>query len=186
MKRILILFAFFISLSFFSSAQFFKSSGAFGDSLSAIVNSYATNFRSIQGKAMLHQEDPEMFQSTISLPGSSQCIISRYRSIKDTSASWQAVLYTGDDFNQARKIYRNTFTSLKKTAIKLAGNAAVHFEGTLEDPEENLRFASTSLRLKTSQPLFEQFYTEIGLTNSNYEWIVVVNIFSKPVLVSED
>jgi hypothetical protein len=152
---------------------------AFADSLNKIVNDYPNNFKNIQGVLLPQEIDADAYQSVAGLPGASNCIIKRYHSLVDNSASWQAVLYNGDNFEAARKAYKSIFTQVKKTNIKTTGNHIASFAGELQTVEENMRFAVSSLRLKATDEVFAQFAADIELVGNYDGWQVHLNIYRK-------
>ena len=58
-------------------------------------------------------------------------------------------------------------------------NKAVSFEGEMENPDENVRFAVSGLRLKTTDKIYRNLSAEIELTNNYEGWEVHLNIYSK-------
>ena len=100
--------------------------------------------------------DPATYQSRYTLPGSQGAFIARYRSVEDSSASWQSVVFVAEEFDVAAKAYRKWIQDLKSTRIKfLAGNA--QFKGEMEKPDESLRFTTTGLRFQTNDLQYKQF-----------------------------
>lgn len=67
--------------------------------------------------SLSNETDRDSYQSVITLPGSLKCMIYRYHSIEDTLASWHALMYKGENFEEAAKIYKNTFRSVKKSSL---------------------------------------------------------------------
>ena len=96
----------------------FQPSVIFNDSLTRVVIDFRNNFYQVQGKELAPQEGREVYKSIISLPGATHCVIYRFHSIIDTTASWQAILYEGESYEEALTIYKNTYHQLTKSKIK--------------------------------------------------------------------
>lgn len=167
----------------FGHAQFFKktsaTTGSFADSLSKIVLDFNNNFNHLQGAALPVQPELESYLSTICLPQAVHCIINRYHSVQDKTGSFQAIMYTGESFEDAIKMYKNTFRQIKNTTVKGIENKAIPFNGEMENPDENVRFAVSELRLKTLDKIYRNLSAEIELTNNYEGWEVHLNIYSK-------
>jgi hypothetical protein len=166
----------------FTHAQFYKSflpSPAFNDSLTKVVFDFRNNFKQIQGKELVPQPGMEVYQSQISLPGASHCAIYRFHSQTDTTASWQAVMYEGDDYEEAVKIYKNTYRLVNKSRIKWIDRSIASFIGEMETPDENVRFANSLLQLNVSDPRYKNFYAEIEITSGYSGWEVHLNLHAK-------
>ncbi len=151
---------------------------AFAESLAVVVENYQNNYQQIQGAALPADEDRDIFQSSIQLPGASQCVIYRFHSVEDTTASWQAILFSGEDFKEASKVYKNTFKYLKQTKFKV-GEIKNSFEGDLISPTDELRFTTTILRPAVDSEIYKNFIAEIEMINSIEGWTVQLNLHSR-------
>ena len=121
----------------------------------------------------------DVYQSKAGMPGAAHCVIQRYHSEEDTTASWQAVLYEGEIYEEALKIYRNTIKQLKKAKLKLGDNSPASFSGEIELPDENLTFTVTPLRLNVTDPDYRYFFAEVEITNNYDGWEVHLNLHNK-------
>ena len=173
---------FFISVLLYSHAQVhkpFQPSAVFNDSLTRVVIDFRNNFYRVQGEELTPQEGREVYQSAISLPGATHCFIYRFHSAIDTTASWQAILYEGESYEDALKIYRDTYHQLTKSKMKWYDNRLAAFKGDMEEPDENLRFTNTLLQLNVPDFLYRHFYGAIEITNSYKGWEVHLNLQDK-------
>lgn len=176
------LFFFFGSLLFVShsSAQLLRLGGKsnFQDSLNLVLAGYGNNFWSIQGAPIDLQGDPITYQSRISLPGSPGAVISRYRSVEDTSASWQTTVFESEDFSSAAKAYRKLVQDVKAAKLRfLAGPA--QFKGELERADETLRFTTTGLQLQTRDLQYKNLHADISLLGDMTGWSVQISFYRR-------
>jgi hypothetical protein len=182
MKKIFLIAVLFLAFTASSNGQFYKSllsKSDFSDSLTKIIVDFKTNFSQIQGQEMALQFEMNVYQSKTTLPNSLHCTIIRSHSKFDTSASWQAILYDGENYNDALKIYKDIFNQLKKSRIITSVNIPASFKGELQKPKESVRFASTSLVLETTDLIYRNFFAQIQL-NSTYDgWEVQLNLMNK-------
>ena len=181
MKKTLLLVIFSITV-LFSHAQLFKqppASNNFADSLNKIVLDFKNNFNNIQGNKLPAEIDADTYLSKICLPAAVGCKIMRYHSVQDKSASWQGIMYAGDSYEDAMKMYKKIFSLVKKTKLKGIEPAGNNFEGEMESTDENVRFAVSALRLKTADKRYKNFVAEIALNNNYDGWEVQLNLYSK-------
>ncbi len=165
----------------FSQAQILQKvlpTSPFSDSLSKVVENYQHNYLDIQGLALQPDEDRNIFASTVGLPGASSCVIFRFHSSEDTTASWQALLYEGEDFKEASKTYKAVIKNLKQTKFKV-GLQKVSFEGEVVAPSESLRFTSSLFRPSVYLERYKNFIAEVEMLNSIEGWIVRLNLHSR-------
>src|SRR5690349_24699085 len=59
-----------------------------------VLADFPYNYNHITGDLVLSQGEFEQYASTVSLPGSLSCLVGRYHSELDSTASWQAVMYS--------------------------------------------------------------------------------------------
>lgn len=163
-------------------AQFYKSappSEGFNDSLSKIVIDFKNNFYPIQGKQLTSEGMVDVYQSNVRVPGAEHCVIQRYHSNIDTTASWQAIMYDGESFEEAAKIYKNTYQQIKKARLTSGPTSYYQFFGKMENPEETLRFTVSQLKLNTRDTDYQYFYAEVEMTNKYSGWEVHLNLHSR-------
>lgn len=158
---------------------------AFSDAINKIVLDFTHNFTHIQGAKIPADVDADSYKSKICVPGAVGCKIMRYHSEEDKSASWQAGLYEGESFEEALKMYKKIYNQLKKTSVKGIDAMAATFNGKMENVDENVGFAVSSLRLKTKNKLYKDLVAEVEITSNYTGWEVKLNIFTKKVLEEE-
>jgi hypothetical protein len=177
-----ILLHFIIFCTVFTQAQSIKpvsKDHSFQDSLNMVVVDFKNNFRNIQSNPLPAEIDADTYQSTICLPGATHCVIMRYHSVVDNSASWQAILYTGESYEEAVNTYKKIFDLIKKSKIKGIDLGPAGFEGSLENPDENVRFTVSSLRLKAADTRYKNFTADVEIVGNYDGWEVHLNLYNK-------
>ncbi len=164
------------------NAQFYKTilpSPEFNSALEKIVRDFRYNFENIAGEKISGNGEVENYQSNVQLPGAINCVINRYHSVYDTTASWQGILYEGEDYEEAKKVYKNTFRLLNKSKMQLIDRSVTGFSGELQTPTDNVRFTVSALQLDHFDPRYKRFTAEVELVSSYNGWLVKVNFFNK-------
>ncbi|MCE3281751.1 MAG: hypothetical protein K0Q66_488 [Chitinophagaceae bacterium] len=183
MKRYLLagLLLFVTSAGF---SQFYKSllpSPAFTRALDSVVLDFRLDYRNIQGNPVDTLAGSGTYESLVKLPGAAECRILRMHSPEDTTACWQAIIYTGEDYKEAVRAYENTVRLVKKSQIRWIDRSVVKFTGELVPVRENLRFTTSVLRLKLDDPRYENFRAEIEILATGLDtWEVQLNLSKKP------
>lgn len=148
------------------------------DSIKAIVAAYPSNFYSIQGEKISAADMVDVYLAIYKVPGALEANITRYHSIEDTTASYESLVFRGEDYKEALKNYKQLVVQAKKADISWKG-VRLKFEGEYTKPDDNVRFTVTSLKLSGSEPVFENFYAEIELNQVYMEWEVKVSFSSR-------
>jgi hypothetical protein len=184
MKKITLLLIASVLCFSLCDAQFFKTltpSNPFADSLTKAVVDFKYDYSHIEGPILPAQTEPDVrvFMSSVSLPGSSHCVIYRFNSRVDTTSSWQAIMYEGDDYDQALQEYKSLFRLVKRTSIKWIDKSYLNFVGDLELPKDNVDFATSTLRLEAMDEQYSNFVAEVELTSAGGAYEVHLNLQSK-------
>lgn len=182
MRKILSILGMLI-ISYASQAQLLKTllpPHQFSENLNIIISDFANNYHNIQGERMDNEQDRDMFLSLITLPGSISSVIYRFHSTKDTTASWHATMFKGENYSEAVKSYKNTSRYLNKCRVTVPGNANAGFNGRLQEPDANLNFAVSRFKLNTDAELYKEFLAEVEMVNTKYgEWEVHLSLHNK-------
>lgn len=163
-------------------AQFFKSvlpSPAFSESLAKVVLDFRFNFKAIQGESLPSRDNMDLFNSKVTIPGASHCIIYRSHSLQDTTASFQSIMYSGDNYKDAVKAYRNIFRLVRKSRMRWVDKSAVSFTGELEEPVESISFTTSYLKPDLIDHAYHDFYAEVEMITSLEGWEVRLNLHNR-------
>lgn len=166
MSKKIILSVLLVASVCIADAQFLKSilpSPEFANALEKIVLDFRLDYKNIQGDLLDKQGEVDVFESSVKLPGTTDCRILRFHSAKDTTAGWQAVMYSGEDYKEALSSYNNTCRLLKKSKMKWIDLSAVSFQGDIQAPKESVRFATTNLYLELIDDRYKDFEAQVDL-----------------------
>ena len=159
------------------------SQSAPSDSFHAVIDSvlrdFPSNLRHITGDLELAQGEFENYASTVELPGAEHCIITRWHSVEDTTASWQAQMFKGEDFGEASRRYRELFRRLQGCYLKLVDGSVFYLAGDWEPATEEASFTTSTLRVKTGDERYREVKVELELVFLVTDWAVQINIVSK-------
>jgi hypothetical protein len=181
MQKMLTLIGAMVFISLSSPAQIMKSvigGNNIGGAVANIAENFQNNYRNIQGEALPPDEGRDVFRSSIAVPGASHSLIYRFHSKEDSSAAFEALLYEGESFKEASKIYRQSFKQLKNVKFNTA-YGKLSFSGDMEEPTESLRFTSSLLRTDSDTKPYKYFMAQIELLNSVEGWKVQLSLHSR-------
>jgi hypothetical protein len=147
--------------------------------IDAVLKDFPDNLRHISGDLVLAQGEFENYASVIVLPGSAECTITRWHSVDDTTASWQAKMFVSDDFTAASAEYHTLFRKLQRCYLRLVDGSIVYLNGDWEPAAEGASFTTSTLRLTTGDWRYKEVKVELELAYLMPEWAVRINIVSK-------
>lgn len=149
---------------------------SFSKAFAEVLLDYPNNFHNISGELILSQGEYEHYASLISLPGSKSCIIGRYHSVADSTASWQAVMYSHEEFEIAAKEYRNIFRQLKASPVTLVDGSKIFLVGEMPELDESLDFTIATFIFPTADMRYRNFKVELEMLYSMHEWVINLNL----------
>jgi hypothetical protein len=147
--------------------------------IDAILRDFPDNLLHITGELMLAQGEFENYASLVQLPGAQDCIVTRYHSRRDSTVSWQATMYSSDEFDKAARQYRELFQKLKGCYISQADGTVLYLQGTWEPAKEGAPFTTSTFRPGTTDWRYREVKVELELVYLLADWAVRINIVSK-------
>ena len=91
----------------------------FPDAIDAVLGDLPNNLRLVTGALILADVEVDRYASLVIVPGAENCIVTRYHSREDSTASWQARMYSGGDFGAASLKYQQVYQQLKTCYVRL-------------------------------------------------------------------
>lgn len=152
---------------------------SFPATINAVLKDFPYNLRNISGELVMAQGEFENYASIVVLPGSEDCIVTRYHSADDTTASWQARMFSSDDFGAAEKKYHELFRQLQGCYLKLVDGSVIYLKGDWEPAKEGAAFTTSTLRLVTGDWRYREVKVELELVYQLADWAIHINIVSK-------
>jgi hypothetical protein len=152
---------------------------SFPAAINAVLKDFPYNLRNITGELVLAQGEFENYASIVELPGAENCIVTRYHSADDTTASWQAKMLSSDDFDQAAKAYHELFRKLQGCYLRLVDGSVVYLKGDWEPAKEGASFTTSTLRLMTGDWRYKDVKVELELVYQLADWAIHINIVTK-------
>jgi hypothetical protein len=151
----------------------------FADAIDAVLGDLPNNLRRVTGELLLAEGETDSYVSLIMVPDAENCIVTRYHSVEDTMASWQARMVSGSDFGTASRKYQQLYQVLKTCYVRMPDSSIYYLEGVWEPAREEIRFTTSTLRLRTDDHRFRDVKVELELVYQLADWAVNINIVTK-------
>src|SRR5262249_5430174 len=154
-------------------------SQSFHGVIDSVLRDFPYNLRHITGDLVLAQGEFENYASTVQLPGAESCTITRWHSVEDSTASWQAQMFKGEDFSAASRAYHELYRRLQGCYLRLVDGSVFYLAGEWEPAKEEAPFTTSTLRVQTGDERYREVKVEVELVYLITDWAVHVNIVSK-------
>jgi hypothetical protein len=163
----------------FTQTSIFSKPVSFSKSLQSVLEDYPNNFHNISGDVLLEQGEAEQYESKVQIPGSEACIIGRYHSVIDTTASFQAIMFRSEEFEAAAKQYKAIYKQLKSSPVVMVDKSKLYFNGSFSEPDNSLDFTVSTLTIPLEDRRFAGFRVDLELVYTMNEWAVNINMGKK-------
>jgi hypothetical protein len=151
----------------------------FVDAIDAVLGDLPNNLRQVTGELLLAEGETDNYVSLVVVPGARNCMVTRYHSVEDTTASWQAKMFIGGDFGAASRRYQQLFQQLKVCYVRLPDSSIYYLDGAWQPAREGVTFTTSTLKLKTDDQRFRDVEVELELVYELADWAVNINIVTK-------
>lgn len=151
----------------------------FADAIDAVLRDLPNNFRFITGELILAEGEVDRYASLVAVPEAENCVVTRYHSLEDTSASWQAKMFSGGDFGAASRKYQQLYQQLKTCYLRMPDGSVYFLEGGWEPAREGIMFTTSTLKLRTDDQRYRDVQVVLELVYQLADWAVNINIVTK-------
>ena len=147
--------------------------------LEKVIQDYPNKFKNIKGALIINNPQATDYASNITIPGSLSCIVTEYSSTKKDVVSWRAELFETEEFDEAKKQYKDVFNQIKNTIVKIDGEKSYILNGQFQNPEEKKRYHSTFFTLIPSNSQLQKIKVELVLQYQLPFWKISLTIYDR-------
>ena len=177
MKSIITIVLLLVSWQFSLSQSVF--SNQTNVALEKVIQDYTNKFKNIKGALIVNNPQASDYASNIMIPGSLSCIVTEYSSTKKDIVSWRAELFESDEFDQAKKQYKDVFNQIKNTIVKIDGEKSYILNGHFQTPDERKRYHSTFFSVLPATGQLQKIKVELVLQYQIPLWKISLIIYDR-------
>ena len=160
------------------SAQVVPVRTAFQSGLADVVELYPKQFKSLAGEVLTENPQSTDYRCVITLKGAEECIVSKFSAKGKEVYSWQAVMLTTEDFEEAVKKFKSLYNSIQRLAVEVNGTNAV-LSAEFVKPLEEKKFNSIIFTVSEKDENLKKLKVELTLQNDLLEWVIKVLVYEK-------
>lgn len=176
-----LLLAVMATLSAAAQPKLFEKSAPVGfyKSIETVLGDFPYNYKHITGDLVQTEGEIEHYASTVTLPGAESCEIGIYHSALDTTASWQALMFRGEEFEKAAKEYKRLYHQLNRCKLKMVDGSVYELSGNYETPAEETDFLISELKIQTADERYRNFKVELEMLFKMDQWVININVVTR-------
>ena len=178
--KTLVLITFFSAFSFSAIGQLkLPVANGFTADMKKVIEDYPSRFIHIMGEVKVQHEQTTEYECNLKINGAEESTITRYSSKRDGVVSWEAVMFTTDDFEDAKKKYKNYFSQLNNLGVTL-GKDHFRLRGVYEIPADDKKFNSILFTIEPTAPDIKKVKVELTLQyKAPMDWQVKVLVYDR-------
>jgi hypothetical protein len=146
--------------------------------LAKVVKDYPNHFQNITGELIIQNPQSADYESTVKLKDAEECIVTEYASKKQNHYSWQARLFTTDEFEAAAKKFKACFNQLQNMSVKI-GQQAYHFTGIYESPSDEKKFTTVLFESAAKDELMGKLKIELLMEYEMLDWKIKIAVYER-------
>jgi len=144
-----------------------------------VIEDYPNRFIHLMGEVRMQHEQSTEYECNLKINGAEEATIIRYSSKRDGVVSWEAVMFTTDDFEEARKKYKSYFNQLNNLGVTL-GKDHFKLHGLYEVPSEEKKFNAVLFSIEPGAPDIKKVKVELTLQyKAPMDWQVKVLVYDR-------
>jgi hypothetical protein len=144
-----------------------------------VIEDYPSRFIHLMGEVKVQHEQSTDYECNLKINGAEEATITRYSSKRDGVVSWEAVMFTTDDFEDAKKKYKSYFSQLNNLGVTL-GKDHFRLRGVYEIPADDKKFNSILFTIEPTAPDIKKVKVELTLQyKAPMDWQVKVLVYDR-------
>ena len=179
-KQLLLVITSFAFINF-SSAQF-RLPGTGNpdvrDALEKVITDFPKEFANLKGEVLNTNPQTVEYTSLLDFKSAQQNTITEY-SGKHPVYSWQALMFTTDEFETVAKKYKALYNQLKGMNLKLNRDYDYSLSGAYDKPDESKKFSTTVFKLIPNASNLPKVKVELSLQYELLEWKIYLIVYQK-------
>ena len=179
MKCLKLTVLFFFIHSLFASAQFkLPVNNALRTDLQKIISEYPQHFEAIKGDIINQNPQTIEYASRLKVGDALECMVIKYSSGLKPIYSWQALMFSSEDFEEAAKKYKWLFNQLEGLNVFYVKDQYT-LKGSFEEATESRKFTNSILEPASPPEPLKKLKVEVALQFQFPEWKVNLFVYEK-------
>ncbi|HEX7844671.1 MAG TPA: hypothetical protein VF476_02660 [Chitinophagaceae bacterium] len=151
-----------------------------GPDIKKVLQDYPNQFNNLKGEILVQNPQSVDYACNFKVNGAEEATVTKYSSAnKYEISSWQAVMLTTDDFEEAKKRFKSLYGQLNNLSAKIDGGLYLHLKAKYETPTEERKFTSVIFDVDNGTTTLKKLKVELTMQYELLEWKVKVLVYEK-------
>ena len=145
--------------------------------LQKVILDYPNHFANLKGAQVPGTPVNDQYHSTVLVPGSVKCMVTRYKADKKEVYTWKCVMLESGTFNTAKVKYNDLYNQIKNTIVKMEGEKPFILNGKYETPTDDRKFTSVIFELLPATGPMQKLKVDLTLEQEMGNWRISLAVY---------
>lgn len=148
------------------------------NALEKVIAEFPKDFAGLKGEVIINNPQTVEYESLLSFKTAEKNVIIQHSGNKPIY-SWQAQMFTVEEFDAAAKKYKTLYSQLKNMSIRLNRDYDYSLYGEYDKPDESKKFSSTVFNLLPNASNLPKVKVELSMQYELLEWKIYLLVYQK-------
>jgi hypothetical protein len=145
--------------------------------LQKVIKDYPNHFVNLKGAQVEGNTRTDQYHSTVKVPGSINCMLTRYKAEKKEVYSWKCVMLESETFISAKSKYTELYNQIRNTIVKMEGEKPFILNGKYETPTDDRKFTSIVFELLPATGQMQKLKVDLTLEQTMNSWKITLAVY---------
>lgn len=156
----------------------FVSNGV-GSDVKKVIEDYPNRFINLMGEVKMLNEQSTDYYCNFKVNGAEETFVTRYSAKREGVVSWQALMMTTEDFEEAKKKFRSFYNQINNLSVSV-GQKSSHLKAEYKSPLEEMKFTSILFSLDPVDETAKKLKVELLLQyQAPMEWKIKIQVYDR-------
>lgn len=151
-----------------------------GPDVKKVIQDYPNQFSNLKGEVITQNPQSTDYACNFKVSGAEEATITQYSAAnKYNICSWQALMLTTEEFEEAKKKFRSLYVQLNNLSTKMEEGVYLRLKADYETPVEEKKFTSVVFAVDNGGTTLKKLKVELTMQYELLEWKVKVLVYEK-------
>ncbi len=156
----------------------FVSNGV-GSDVKKVIEDYPNRFINLMGEVKMLNEQSTDYYCNFKVNGAEETFVTRYSAKREGVVSWQALMMTTEDFEEAKKKFRSFYNQINNLSVSV-GQKSSRLKAEYKSPLEEMKFTSILFSLDPVDETAKKLKVELLLQyQAPMEWKIKIQVYDR-------
>lgn len=156
----------------------FVSNGV-GSDVKKVIEDYPNRFINLMGEVKMLNEQSTDYYCNFKVNGAEETFVTRYSAKREGVVSWQALMMTTEDFEEAKKKFRSFYNQINNLSVSV-GQKSSRLKAEYKSPLEEMKFTSILFSFDPVDETAKKLKVELLLQyQAPMEWKIKIQVYDR-------